>query len=608
VTLLQFSRPDGWVWPSKVRSLSVLSAGQPTSVSTEHLSIRELTDGLDDVGSVAIPYASLPGRARSAFSAQFVYWSDIAGETVQSLLRTPKAGKVTVRAMLLAAEEAVARGRADRESRGPESAAAVVQRLLDQLDDRDRVMLSARVYAEQPRPLKMVAEQLGVSAGWVHRNQRRVRARFAELLADPAHREVVRRASELGDRLGTYVPRQFVDEQLRGAGIDPEGEAARVLLFLAGPYMRTDNWYEATARGGRQQVAAAVSAAFDHCVVVSTGQLAEAATASGLVADVVGAYLDSDVSVRRIGEVWVRWNTTVADKVEAVLHVLGVPSAVEDIVNVFGDEISAGAVQDRLYTDDRFARASRTTWGLRSWGFHIYSGVSDEIAVRIDAAGGSIEVEALISDVLTHVPDVDEGSVKANLRTLAFVTESGSVRRRTTADEWPRIEPVRAVRGAFRSADNEIRLVFTVTAEVLRGSSRAIPAAVASAVGAGPGGQRMLQSRFGEVSVTWPLSSTSGPRIGSLRALVLAADAALDDTVVLIFALDAGSLDATRIDAAAAATDRLGALLGRTVTEPVAALAASLDCRRDHVVAVLRARGDQELADVAERALHPARS
>ena len=72
-------------------------------------SLRRLIAGLDDIAGLAIPYARLPRRASSAFAAEFACWSDIAGHTVESLLRRPRAGAATVRAVLNAAHEAVAK-------------------------------------------------------------------------------------------------------------------------------------------------------------------------------------------------------------------------------------------------------------------------------------------------------------------------------------------------------------------------------------------------------------------------------------------------------------------------------------------------------------------
>ena len=98
--------------------------------------------------------------------------------------------------------------------------------------------------------------------------------------------------------------------------------------------------------------------------------------------------------------------------------------------------------------------------------------------------------------------------------------------------------------------------------------------------------------------VAWRLSSTNGPSIGSLRAAALATAAELTDTLVLAFGLDDGSLHVARISAEVAGLERLGLLLGRTVRNPAAALATSLNCRRADVAAVLRGRGDDDLADL----------
>jgi hypothetical protein len=100
------------------------------------------------------------------------------------------------------------------------------------------------------------------------------------------------------------------------------------------------------------------------------------------------------------------------------------------------------------------------------------------------------------------------------------------------------------------------------------------------------------------VAVAWRLSSTNGPSIGSLRAAAIATAAELNDSLVAVFGLEDASLDIVRIAADVSGVQRLRALLGHTVRSPAAALAASLDCRRADVEAVLRGRGDDDLADL----------
>jgi hypothetical protein len=100
------------------------------------------------------------------------------------------------------------------------------------------------------------------------------------------------------------------------------------------------------------------------------------------------------------------------------------------------------------------------------------------------------------------------------------------------------------------------------------------------------------------VVVAWRLSSTNGASIGSLRAAAAATGAELGDTLVVVLGLKDASLDVVRVAAGVGGVQRLRALLGRTVRSPAAALSTSLECPRGDVEAVLRSRGDGDLADL----------
>jgi hypothetical protein len=368
------------------------------------------------------------------------------------------------------------------------------------------------------------------------------------------------------------------------------------LLYLAGAYASRDGWFEISA--GRDHAGAAVDAAFERCSTPSTEMLSEALVGGGMAAEVVAAYLEKDAGLRRTGDVWIRWTGTLADKVAAVLQILGSPTNPETIVDAFRGEASLRAIQDVLYADDRFIRTSRTTWGLRAGGTRAYTGVFDELATRIDSAGGSVDISGLVDDVLASVPDIDEQSIRLCLNTLAFVIDGDLVRRRTDDDEFPPVEPLYTVRGAFTNGNNEIRLALTITDEMARGSSRPIPPAAAAAIGVLPGHRREFRGPHGDIGVVWRLSSTNGPNIGSLRPWVLATGAVPGDTLVLAFRLDDVSVAAERISADVTGLDRLALLLGAPVTDAGAALAASVGCPRDTLGQTLRERGDGDLADL----------
>lgn len=133
--------------------------------------IGELVAGLDEVGAEPIPYGRLPGRARTVYSALFSTWSDLAGETISSLLNPPKGGAATVRAIVMAASAAVDSART-APAEGARSAATAAASLLDRLTERDRIVLSARVWGLRQQSRREVAHRLGVHPDRVHRTRR----------------------------------------------------------------------------------------------------------------------------------------------------------------------------------------------------------------------------------------------------------------------------------------------------------------------------------------------------------------------------------------------------------------------------------------------------
>jgi hypothetical protein len=564
--------------------------------------LRELVPGFDSISAFTIPYTRLPRRL-GTYAREFPRWADVADQTPQALLLRPKLGEAAVRALIEAGRRAV-QVRHDTIGAGRVGAEAAVTRLVGQLDDFDREILAAQVWALDPISQPIVAQRLGVHAVSVSRNLRRARARFAELLTDPAHHEVGEHADQVRQRLGPYLPADALDLELRRLGIDPASQTAAVLLYAAGPYARRGGWVEdiSTPGGSHARVIAAVDAVFNKQAAPTSETMLRALTRLGLPSGIAFTFLESQTSLRRFGDVWVRSSgDTAAHLTEAALHVLGAPATAEAILATVQTGAAAGSfsverVSAVLSKHDRFVRTSRSTWGLREWGLTEYVSIAQAIGERIDAGGGTATVTAVVEEVRARYPDIAESSIRSFLGTLEFVLEKGVARRRTKADGWPPVAPLNTVRGAFRNGPYEIRVAQLVTSEVLRGSGQTVHPAVANAVGISPAQRRTFSSPLGAVTLSWKVASTTGVGIGSLRAHAAAAGAAAGDTLVLVFRLDDASLEVVRVSAADEGEVRLRKLLGHAVRKPRAALAAALDCRHEDVGAVLKARGDGELA------------
>ena len=174
-------------------------------------------------------------------------------------------------------------------------------------------------------------------------------------------------------------------------------------------------------------------------------------------------FIDSRPGLRRVGDRWVRWGPTIAERTEAALHLSGVPASAVLIAATIGDNCNERSVREVLYEDSRFIRATKQTWALRQWGIDEYTGVFSEISARIDAAGGAISTKALVEDITAAFPDVAETSIRSYLSAPGFVVEKGMARRRTEADGWPTVPPLNTARGAFHNGPNEIRIAVPVT-------------------------------------------------------------------------------------------------------------------------------------------------
>lgn len=555
----------------------------------------KLVDGLGEIAALPIPYARLPRRWR-AFSEEFRLWSDIAEVTPQSLLYRPKIGESALRALSAVAREAVAAYRRSL-SAEPVTASAAAADLISRLTDYDRCLLAGRVWPPALLPQNAVGAQLQVNTMSLYRNLPRAETRFAELLADPAHQAVSEYAAALGARLGSYMPAGHADDELARLDVELGSDAAALLLYVAGPYRLRGDWLDNLTADGRHTAAAATAAVFTRCPAPAPALLRDALTEAGLTEQAAQQYLNTHLHLRHFGDICVRWSgDTTANMAEAVLHALGSPATAEDIHALVGrDRTALATVNSTLSADYRFTRVSRRTWGLRSWRYPEYTGIWQAIGSWIDAHGGYAEYDTIVAAMASQYSDVAETSIKRYLESLEFFIDAGIVRRRTKHDGFPAVAPLNTARGAFSNGGNEIRLARRCSPDVLRGSGLALPPAAAGALGLEPGQRRSFTGPHGGATLTWKLSSPSGADLSSLRAHAMAVGAVAGDTLVLIFG-PSDTFKVIRIDPQLSRTAQLAQLLGRSAPTPDIGLAASLDCEPHEVAAVLRRRGDDDLA------------
>ncbi len=222
--------------------------------------------------------------------------------------------------------------------------------------------------------------------------------------------------------------------------------------------------------------------------------------------------------------------------------------AVEQLVRAIGEGHNPRGARDRFFGDPRLMRINRSQWALRSWDLEEYTGITDEIAQRIEAGGGRADLQTLV-DEITRQFDVRAGSVKVYAEAPMFVVDGGSVRLRRDDEPFPISGHVSGCRGAFVSSIDQVSVVLPVDKDTTRGSGRGCAPAVADLLGVSPGRPRTWRWAEGELVVTWPRTAAFGPSIGSTRALARSVDAVEGDSIRLDFDLAVGEVRCQRIPA-----------------------------------------------------------
>ena len=493
--------------------------------------------------------------------------------------------------------------------------AGAVWRILATLSDRERSVLRQRTLNLDGPTLDTLGAEFGVTRERVRqiqgKTERKVRNRLGSALQDDQQRVVRRLLADLGATLGTAFPMSSLPDlpvfTLIGADSaysDNDRDFIwRVVLWFEGLKLTGEGWCvrgtatpERLLKRLREQVEEAGELSYARALAMLSGM--------GVVQRAAEELLGGETpGLKRFGDVFLPWTPSLTDKAEALLRWLDRPATDKELFALIDEDRSARGFRNRLTDDNRFVRTGRSTFALRDWGVEPYRGISDEIAARIERAGGRARVEAIVAE-LTERFGVAASSVQAYANAPRFVIESEWVRLRTTEPITVSLPDPLSCRGAYRPAEGRFRYVIDVTRDTLRGSGRIMPGAIADRLGVRPGQERAFASETGDSArIVWRVESPSGPNMGSVMALAREVGVAIGDGLALDFDLVRGSVSPARIPAEATGIERIALATG-IAESPGAldALAAALGVGRDQVRAALQRRGDARVLDALDEA------
>lgn len=492
------------------------------------------------------------------------------------------------------------------ETEGDRDGAAVISSLLDSLDERGRQILHDRYWTEPAKTLAEIGNELGITRERVRQLAGTARGELAGLVA--VHKQVRWLVHDVRRRLGRLAPTALVRDVLDGHGIEPPSTEARVLLDLAGPYrLAGPGWRYNVADDPRLAISASIAEAVAGLEAPTHAQLVELFGRHGVSSGIADAFMPTVPGIRRFGDHWWRWGGSVSDKAAVVLLVATAPRTAAEINAEIGEGHSERGLAGSLSADPRFVRTSRQHWGLRDWDLEEYSGIAEEIIERIIRDGGWCDIEALVSELVSTF-GTSEGSIRSYLSTMAFVIDGGRVRLRTGDDIVDVDTSLGSAKGVYRQRDGSLRVVVPVTRETLRGSGQQTHTAVAHALGLHPGDpRRFIDAECTDtVLVTWRLTSTSGPDIGSLRRPAERIGCRVGGVLLVDFDRATGTFRVSGVDGEVDGVERLAAIVGIDPARDLEAqLAGALECERSEIRSTLRRRGDDEIAGLIPSTIDP---
>lgn len=416
----------------------------------------------------------------------------------------------------------------DGDGRQARTLSAILTAHLQELSERQQIILRARVLAARPDTLDHVGAKLGVTRERIRQLETVILAQLGSWLSPGTdlamHASAVRqRVSKLAklDKVLNEMP--ALTELIE----DTQQPAWYVLDKFDETFESDGEWIaEPTIDALRSEMALRFQQA-----EIAPG-LAPFSAVEGVVSD-WRALSSEDLrewmlqcGYRELQDHFIAPSVrSIPDLAVAFLHIVGSSATAQEIHDEVASDRSVSSVRNALGADPRLARVDRQEWGLREWGSREYLGIRDAIAAMV---GEKIQVslDELIRD-LTGDFNVSPRSIALYASTWPFETTAGIVR----AAQNPKAarKSLSQTRNIYQKGDGwTIRL--TVTADHLRGSGFPMPVGLAAAIGLVPGERRSTPAGVESLTTTW---SNAQPTFGSIRRHLLQLDCAVGDEIMV---------------------------------------------------------------------------
>ena len=497
----------------------------------------------------------------------------------------------------------------------------LMSKVLTPLDERLREIVAKRITAtDRPVTLEALGERMRVTRERIRQLEKKALIHL-ERVRTSEFRPVIRRAQAVRAKLGVGVPAddKILRDTLNWATEDigqntniPPKFAAALLLWLAGPYKKRQGWLLAEQHLRKLTLDALLDRRDDRGRVPNES-IDEVLTQLGFNERTHAAWLRLFRDLLKVDDGYLYFRGSIPEKVRTLLRFHRRPMLIEEMIDLLGSS-SIRSVRQRLINDPGFWRVNKQGEFVIAGtpGYDEYTGITDEIVQEIEACGGEALFEHLVKK-LSQMYGVKENSVAAYVSTPMFTKDnSGFVRVRDSEIAVDVSTDITKVAGCYQKPDSSWFWRILVDKDAVRGSGRLVPNAFAKEVGCGLGDKIEVDTTEGKLTFSWPLSSTTGATIGSLRTALVSCGAELGDYLFVCATKPKVSferLSKHTLDSAGTELQRVCLMIGAgeaqgdndATTKIATALGISrveedsvlVECRRK-----LNARGESDLAEM----------
>ncbi|TPF96954.1 hypothetical protein EP30_04515 [Bifidobacterium sp. UTCIF-39] len=476
-------------------------------------------------------------------------------------------------------------------------------------DQRRMAILSSRVLADDPKTLDEMGKEQGVTRERIRQLEKELKTQLTSIIADSDTmtqlRDLFRQEGEIlpQDKAFQHMPLLVENVPI----VDVPLWRLVQELEMEPRFEIADGWMAAPSiDDAKHFVNETLGADANEFGVVRIGGNASHAQSDHI-----------DDSARNL-QLWLRYCgmtvvddfafiscRSVEDFTAALLYVKDRPLTLEEIANADPRRRNVSSLRNALAKDDRVIRVSKDKYGLSVWGMPEYSTIRGEIQRILDRNGGSADLDDLVREIAGR-SGASEKSIISYASILPFQTARGVVTRagdeRMKADN----DPYMAAR-LFRHHDAWM-LRITLTKDHQRGSGSILPLAMANVLGIDFQGERVLRSPLGDQHVYW---NGMSPSLGTIKRFFGPYGLLVGRQVFLRFG-DDGTFDIVPMTMPTGIPlhDALAmSACGDSVdpTDAITAIAHAIgladDSTTDTVIARLRKRGDDDIADLVDSAV-----